>query len=63
MARIGKCRMDGCDGWVTLGSYADYKNSCDAVGFCRKCFTRHRLEFKHNKSRNYVIMKDWEVKN
>jgi len=59
MARIGKCRVEGCNGWVVLSTYADWKNGCDAVGFCKICFTEHRLEFCHNKSSNYKIMDDW----
>jgi len=60
MARIGKCRR--CKkGWVLLGSYASVEYSCDAIGFCRECFERHRLEFCHNESINYKIMEDWKV--
>lgn len=56
MARIGKCRK--CKkGWVVLGSYAS--NNADATGFCKVCFTEHRLEFCHNRSNRYRIMKNW----
>jgi len=61
MARIGKCK-ECKKGWVVLGTYANIQQSCDAVGFCKECFTEHRLKFAHSRSRNYVIMKDWKLK-
>ena len=60
MARIGKCRKCKKD-WVVLGTYADWKNNCDGVGFCKECFTEHRLEMKGTSS-NYSIMEDWELR-
>ncbi len=62
MARIGKCKEKGCNGWVTLGSYASISNSCDAIGFCKICYGEYRLEFVHAKSSNYKIMEDWKVR-
>ncbi len=60
MARIGKCRK--CkNGWVSLGSYACWKQKCDGIGYCKECMTEHRLEMRGT-SNNYSIMKDWEIK-
>ena len=62
MARIGKCKQKDCDGWVTLNTYANWKQSCDGVGVCRICGTEHRLEYKSPKSMHLSIMADWKLK-
>ena len=46
MSRIGKCKERGCDGEITIGSYANWEKGLDATGFCRKCFREYGLEYK-----------------
>lgn len=46
MSRIGKCKVKGCNGEITVGGYADWRRGCDGIGFCNECFKEYPLEYK-----------------
>lgn len=51
MSRIGKCKINGCDGEIGLLSYGDNYGRWDGLGMCPECLKEYPLEYKGRSNR------------